>query len=309
MIHYLIPLFLSLIVGIPVFLSAAPLIVVHSVLFRLIFLGLSPFIFILCYLFTAGILSKPFHKAIIPGKFPRKLDHQVYGPRRMFGLCWTSIYYFTPLYYLFLTVPLLKKIMFRIFGYKGEMDFTIYPDTWLRDLPLLSFGPGAYLSNRATIGTNVCLSDGNILVDKIRVKKGGIVGHLSMIGPGVYIGESAEVGVGVAMGIRARVQANSKIGPASAINHGVDIGTNAEVGSMSYLGVKTVIGDNIKLPGGSNIPSGAIIKTQEDLEKFISSETNTLNELREKIGALYAARESTGLRTINLMYEDKQTGS
>ena len=38
---------------------------------------------------------------------------------------------------------LYPRDVFRIFGYRGSMDFTIYPDTWIRDLPLLDFGEGA----------------------------------------------------------------------------------------------------------------------------------------------------------------------
>jgi hypothetical protein len=49
---------------------------------------------------------------------------------------------------------------FRLFGYRGSMKFTVYPDTWIRDLPLLMFGEGAYVSNRATLRTNIVLSNG-----------------------------------------------------------------------------------------------------------------------------------------------------
>ena len=34
----------------------------------------------------------------------------------------------------------LKEKFFRTFGYKGEVNFTIYPKCWLRDLPLLDIG-------------------------------------------------------------------------------------------------------------------------------------------------------------------------
>lgn len=55
-----------------------------------------------------------------------------------------------------------------------------------------------YLSNRATIGTNMCNIDGTILVAPIRIGRGAMVGHLAMIGPGATLGKKAEIGVGVA---------------------------------------------------------------------------------------------------------------
>jgi hypothetical protein len=69
----------------------------------------------------------------------------------MYGLCWTSLYYCKPVYHFCLCVPWLKALVFRLFGYRGDLNFTVYPDTWIRDLPLLDFGKGAYISNRATL--------------------------------------------------------------------------------------------------------------------------------------------------------------
>ena len=62
----------------------------------------------------------------------------------------------------------------RLFGYKGSLDVTIYPDAWLRDLPLLDLSPGAYVANRATMGTNMVRPDGTILVDRITVGAGAV---------------------------------------------------------------------------------------------------------------------------------------
>jgi hypothetical protein len=119
---------------------------------------------------TAGICSLPFQRYIIPGKFRRNLNDTVYFGRRAYGLCWTALYYCTPVYFLCLSFAPLKWLTFRLFGYRGSMNFVIYPDTWIRDLPLLNFGDCAYLSNKATVGTNIALSNGLILVGPITFK-------------------------------------------------------------------------------------------------------------------------------------------
>jgi hypothetical protein len=82
-------------------------------------------------------------------------------------------------------------MVFRLFGYRGSMNFTIYPDTWIRDLPLLKFEDGVYVSNRATLGTNMVLSNGFLLVGEITLRAKALVGHLAMLAPGVTLEPSS----------------------------------------------------------------------------------------------------------------------
>lgn len=287
MIPILVPIILFSIFMVPFGFAMAPVILVNDVIGKIIFLMMAPMTFMCLFLFFSGFLSTPFHGAIIPGKFARDLKHPVYGPRRLYALCWTSIFYSGPAYFVYLSIPFLKKTMFRLFGYKGSTNFVVYPDTWIRDLPLLSVGEGAYLSNKATIGTNICLINGTILVDKVTIDKKALIGHLSMVGPGVFLGESAEVGVGCTLGIRCQVSKKSKVGGGAGLNHGVVVGEKVEVGPMSYVGTKTIIMDGIRIPGGANIPSGVVISNQEDVSKYQSSETMRLKDNVERLSELY----------------------
>src|SRR5262245_12126123 len=163
----LTPLYLTAIFGLPLVACASLFLISSNVLLSLTAIAGAPLVFATIFLVTAAILSLPHQKAIVAGRYPRAISHPVYFHRRLYGLCWTSVYYFTPVYFLTLSIPFLKKIVFRGFGYKGDLDFTTYPDTWIRDLPLLKIGRGAYLSNKATIGTNIAFPDGSILVDSV----------------------------------------------------------------------------------------------------------------------------------------------
>ncbi|MBF0555158.1 MAG: hypothetical protein HQK96_11485 [Nitrospirae bacterium] len=285
-IKILVPIYIITIFGLPLCIVVMPFLLTNSIGLRMALLVIAPISYVITFIITAGLLSLPHQSAIIKGRFPRNLDHPIYGRRYLYGLCWTAVYYFKPLYYIALTVPILKKMLFRIFGYKGNINFTIYPDTWVRDLPLLNFGEGSYLSNRATIGTNMVLNNGFILVDGVTVEKKGLIGHLSMLGPGVYIGEHAEVGVGVAVGINVRLGNNSKVSPYCAINHGANIYDNSEVGTHSYIGGKTIIKENIVIPAASSIPSRVVINAQNDVLKYISLITNDLNKLKEEMSKM-----------------------
>lgn len=205
------------------------------------------------FLIAAGVLSLPHQFAVTPGKLRRDVNNPLYFHRRLYGLCWTAVFYNKPVYYLCLTVPSLKWIVFRLFGYRGSMKFMIYPDTWIRDLPILKFEDGVYVSNRATLGTNMVLSNGFLLVGRITLRANSLVGHLAMLAPGVVLEAGAEVGVGAGIGIKTALEAGAFVGPCCTIEHGVRIGKNAVVGGHSYVGSGSEVCDGLRLPGGTVI--------------------------------------------------------
>ena len=296
----LVPTFLFLIYVVPVVAAFAPLFVTSSLGVKLTLLTAAPITFLLTFAAVCAILSAPFQRAIVPGAFPRQVSHYVYGPRRLYGLCWGAVFYFTPAYYVVVSIPFLRKALFRAFGYRGHDDVSIAPDAWIRDLPLLSLGEGTYIANKATMGTNMCLSDGTIIVERIRTGKGTMVGHLVMVAPGCVLGDHVEVGPGSGVGVRARLGNGTRIGSYCLINHGARLGESVHVGAMSYVGRRAVIGDGVKLPSGSNIPDGAKILTQEDAAQYLSSETN-IRSLKEGLATLVSARSdvSADLRMMS----------
>jgi len=232
---------------------------------------LSPVIFSIIFVLVAGLMSIPSQSGIVAGKFKRDTGTQIYGKRRIYGACWTTVFYCKPVFFILLSNKHFKKMMFRLFGYKGSMDFTTYPDCWMRDLPLLDIRKGAYLSNRCTMGTNICHKEGMISVGKITVGENSIVGHLAMIAHGVIIGNDSEVGVGACLGLNVKLGNNVLIGPTSGINHYSVIGDNVSIGAKSIIGCAVVIAANIKVPAGALIPDKAKILTQNDVNKYISS--------------------------------------
>ena len=239
---------------------------------KLAFFAFAPLFYAVIYVLIAGVLSLPSQHAIVSGKFPRKTDNRIYFHRRLYGLCWTSVYYFVPVFFVFLSFAKLKWFLFWLFGYRGSSSFTTYPDTWIRDLPLLSFGKNVYLSNKATIGTNIVLPNGRILVDKITLEDSVTIGHLVMLAPGVHCCRRVEIGVGAQLGIKSFVGEDSKISPIVTIEHGVEIGRNVKIGIRSYVGTFTKIADDIIVPPATVIPPRSIIKTQSDVELFLTKQ-------------------------------------
>jgi len=249
--------------------------------------ALFPFLFVPTFITLAGGLSRLAHSKIIPGRFPREAFHKIYGWRRVYGLCWTQVFYFKPLYAISLAVPRFKTYMLRLFGYKGpSTSFVVYPDTWLRDLPVLDIGKDAYLANRSTIGTNICLNDNTILVDSIRIRDKGLVGHLAVLAPGCCIETGAEIGVVTSIGLRSWIGPKVAIKPNCLINHGCNLEEGCEIGTRSYIGLRVRIGKGVKVPAGANVPEGSIIMNQEEMDKYWSSETTTLRDFAAKLTAV-----------------------
>jgi carbonic anhydrase/acetyltransferase-like protein (isoleucine patch superfamily) len=249
---------------------------------------LAPMAYSLLFVFVAAAISMICHRKIISGRFPRENFDKVYFWRRIYGTCWTQVFYFKPIYASMLPIPIFKKMLFKLFGYKGtSLQFTIYPDTWIRDLPLLDFGAGAYLSNRATLGTNMCLPDNTIFVDKITVAAKGLLGHLGVLAPGCKIMEEAEVGVSATLGVRCRLKPKASVKPGALLNHGVVVGAGAEIGTRAFVGLRARIGDGVKVPAGACIPAGSVINSEEDLQNTLAAEKKMIADYLEELKNTY----------------------
>jgi carbonic anhydrase/acetyltransferase-like protein (isoleucine patch superfamily) len=258
-----------LIYGLPIVAIALPLLYSPALGFTIVWLLCAPLLYAFLFATTAGLLSRPFQAGIIKGVFPRDVRFPIYAMRRLYGICWTSLYYFKPIYGIVLSIPTFKTITFRLFGYKGSMNFSVAPDTWIRDLPLLKIEDGAYAANRSTIGTNICLGNGNIIVGSVTLKKGAMLGHLSMLGVGVRLGANAEIGVGCMVGLKTDIGENSSIDPGCVISHKVKIGNNSKIGADSFIGNEVIIGDNLTIPSNTSIPDKAEVYSQEDVIKYV----------------------------------------
>jgi carbonic anhydrase/acetyltransferase-like protein (isoleucine patch superfamily) len=285
-IRALIPVYLFVMFGVPTLIAAGPVLLARTPILRATFVVTAPIAFTVAFPVVCGLLCRLTKWSIVAGKFPRNLGHRLYGPRRLYSLCWTALYYFTPIYHIVLAIPLLKRATFRLFGYSGSMDMALNPDRWIRDLPLLNVADGAYLSNRATIGTNMCLVSGDVLVAPVIIGRRAMVGHLSMLAPGVILGDSVEISVGVGVGLNSRGGARSRIGPCVVVHHGVIIGDNCDIGATSYIGLKVIIGDGITIPAGTVVPPRTVLRSQAEANQLArSSARTTRGNARKKTGS------------------------
>jgi hypothetical protein len=192
----------------------------------------------LAFLAVACVLSLPHQRFVVAGRMPVDLAVPAYFHRRLYGLCWTAVFYSGPIYLAVLAVPWLKRGVFSGFGYRGALDFTAYPDTWIRDLPLLQLGMGCYLANKATIGTNmIFFRQGRkwIEVGPVTIGRAAMIGHMALVGPGCRIGDGATIGVVAAVGRRSVIGAAAIVGDGASVDHGGELAVGAVVRARCYV--------------------------------------------------------------------------
>lgn len=195
-------------------------------------------------------------KNIQPGSYPRDATNPGYKDRLAYTQELRKFVYNPAILNLVFSDVKLKKLFFRTFGYQGQLDFTIYPDCWLRDLPLIDIGEGVYLGDGIVLGTNqVSVDQKMVTVGSIKIGRNSIFDQRCAIGYGTTISTDCVVGFQVAIGLRCTIGQQVKIGGYSGIEHRVQIGDQVRIGSSSKIGSFVIIDDQVQLPEFSLIPS------------------------------------------------------
>lgn len=260
---------MTLVVGGTLIVSSLPFLLFDSIWAKIPFLLFMPFTFPAIMIGICAVINKPFQPFVVSGIFPRDLSLPLYFGRRIYGVCLATLMHFSGIYYIILSMPWLKKAMYRSFGYEGKFcNFTTYTDVWIRDVKLLDLGDAAYLGNQSTLGTNICTTDGNLLVGRIKIGSQTQLGRLCILAPGTRFGNNCETGVRTILGIRAIAKNRVKIAAAGSISHGVVLEDDVTIGEYSYIGSKAHIHSGVTLPVVSNIKAGTIILDQEAASKY-----------------------------------------
>jgi len=251
---------------------------------------------IILFVTIAGLFSIPAQKAIIRGKFSREAKDKFFFWHKIYTICWSQVFFCKPVYFVCLKVPVLRKLLFKIFGYRGDStNFLIDHHTWIRDLPVISIGKNVEISSGVTLGTNVSLSAGHFLVDQIKIGKKSFIGSEAVIAPGNLLADEVKIAKECTLGIRCWIDQKSSIEQGSVLSHGVIVGAEADIGTSSYVGLKAKIGTSVKIPSGSNIPSGTIVSSSEEalelyalqsvqLKNFVASLSYTSEQVYNEMG-------------------------
>lgn len=193
---------------------------------------------------------------IRPGKFRRTPESSDYAARLTYTTALREFVYNPAALNLILSNAALKAQFFRAFGYTGSLDFTIYPNCWLRDLPLLNIGEKAYLADGIVLGTNQVSTDQRfVTADVIRIGARTIFDQDCMIGYGTSIGADCVVGIRCAVGIKSAIGEGTSIGEMANIGHGCHIGSAVRIGQVCVIGNFSMIEEGVALPDQARLPS------------------------------------------------------
>ncbi len=198
---------------------------------------------------------------IKPGKFKRGPDDPIYVHRGYYTRMLKSFLTDYKLMNAILTDKKLQTRFFRVFGYEGEVDFTLYPQCWIRDLPLLQIGKMSYLGDGIVLGTNkVSIDQKTVKVGRITIGDHTIIDQDCMLGYSTHIGHHTAIGVRSCIGVKTHIGNNCRIAEIVNIGHCCNIGNDVSIGQVSAIGNFTTIADGTKIPAFSRIPPKSSIE-------------------------------------------------
>lgn len=228
------------------------------------------------------------------GKFIRNRDEKDYNDRIVYTQELRNYIYNPAVLNVVFGDQELKEKFFRTFGYKGQVNFTIYPKCWLRDLPLLDIGNNVYLGDNILLGTNQVTPDQKTLVvGAIKIGDDCIFNQGCTVGGKTTIGRNGVIGFEVGIGFNNKIGDNAKIGERSTIGHGNQIADNVTIGFMSKIGHFCIIEEGVQVEEMTEIPSysrvtkeGVFSRRKGSTEKKAAAKTIALNKQSIRLKAV-----------------------
>jgi acetyltransferase-like isoleucine patch superfamily enzyme len=205
----------------------------------------------------------PLYQYIKEGTIVRDLNDEVYRGRVEYTKELRRIVYNPGLFNEILLNPELKEKFFRAFGYKGNLEFTLYPNSWIRDLALENYdiGEDVYMADGIVLGTN------SVTVCQKKLKVGPIcIGDRTIFDQGCKIGLKTKIGkdctfsVNCSIGLVCKIGNNVKVSPASTIMHFTRIEDNVIIGGNCFIGEKAVIKEGANIGANTVIPPRSIVE-------------------------------------------------
>lgn len=193
---------------------------------------------------------------IRPGTFARDPEDEDYRARLIYADRLRLFVYNPGVMNTVLTTVDLKESFFRTFGYAGNLDFTIYPNAWLRDLPLVTIGKRAYLGDHILLGTNsVSIDQQYVRVGEIKIGEGVVMDQQCAIGLGTSIGNFSHFAFRTAVGLKSRIGEHVHVGVGTMIGNKVTIGDGVKMGQMCVAHDFVLIESGAHVADSVHIPS------------------------------------------------------
>lgn len=230
-----------------------------------------------------SLAADPAHIAAVdslrPGRFRRDAEDPGYRLRSLYTSALRRFMYNPAVLEVIFAEADLQTLFLRTFGYRGQTRFTLYPNAWLRDLPLLDLGQDCYLGDGIVLGTNqVSVDQQFLIVDRISIGAGTVFDQQCMVGYGSSVGSKCVIGARVMIGMRTRICDEAQVRPGSGIGHHCRIGARVRIGHDVMVGAFSVIDDDVIVGDYSRIPEFSRV-TREGHRSRRSERTHRRTEL------------------------------
>lgn len=157
---------------------------------------------------------------------------------------------------LLLSDPALKIWFFRVFGYLGEMQFTLRQAVWFRELPLLDIGRDAHLGYGMMLGTSQMLPDGeSAVLRRISIGERTFFNQHAVVEGGVSVGADCSIGIRTTIGSDAQISNEVEIGDYGRIGDEAVISDRCQIGAGASIGRATIVDAGVKVEEGAQIPA------------------------------------------------------
>lgn len=205
---------------------------------------------------------RPLFKYIKNGTLLRDKKNEDYCGRVAYTAELRRFVYNPAIFNEILMLEALKEKFFRVFGYQNNLDFTLYPNAWIRDLALNDFaiGRGVYLADGIVLGTNqVSPCQKKLKVGPIKIGNATVFDQNCKIGLRTNIGERCIIGISCHIGLISRIGNNVKISPLSSIGHLVKIEDNVVIGAQCTIGTGSIIEEGAVIADYTKIPQRSFV--------------------------------------------------
>ena len=209
------------------------------------------------------------------GTVPRRADDPVYRGRLAYTQALRRFVYNPAVFNEVLWDPELKERFFRVFGYRGNLDFTLYPDAWIRDLALPGFeiGKRVYLADGIVLGTNQVSPDQTKLrVGPIAIGDDTIFDQDCKVGLGTTIGRDCKFGISSNVGLMSTVGDGVVVSALAAIGHFVTVGRDVVFGEQCHIGNKSRVEDGARIPARTYVPAKSLVRKDGAIVPLYPSE-------------------------------------
>lgn len=155
-----------------------------------------------------------------------------------------------------LAEPILRISFFRVFGYRGEVRFSMMPSVQLRDLPLLDIGRDAHLGYGVMLGTAEMLPNRKAMALRpIAIGARTFFNQHSVVEGGTRIGAECSIGIrGLVQG-DCTVGDRVEIGDFARIGRGAILGDGARIGHGAIVGEGSIVDAGIAVDEGAEVPA------------------------------------------------------